>query len=177
MLSSAQTKRLGRRLREGGFTLLDALVACGIMAFSLAAVTSTHGWCLKTLRATHDESAASQVLQQRVEQLRIANWQRVTSPTWIRDNILNVAADGAYMLPNLSEAIKIEAINSSATTPPVNKFTRANYLAAADPANVSTMVFENTAKITWTISWNGVPIEKTRTREMVFILAKGGVAK
>src|SRR6478672_6877039 len=103
------------KARTRAFTLIDCVFACGILAFALGAIFTVNGYGLQELRVGRDEMTSSQVLQQRVEQLRIANWQRITDPTWMRDNILNVDADGSYNLKNASETVTITPYNSATT--------------------------------------------------------------
>src|SRR3954453_7410934 len=116
MLACSTATRACRTRRRDGFTLLDSVLACGILALALGAVFTVSSHALQTLRLSKDETVASQVLQQRLEQLRIANWQRVSDPTWIRDNILNVEADGAFGLGSLKETVTITPYNSPATS-------------------------------------------------------------
>src|SRR5438105_4748053 len=120
--------RVSVRLRPAGsadaFTLVDSLLACAILALALGAVFAISSYSLQTLRRGRDEMSSSQVLQQRIEQLRIANWQRVTDPVWLANNILNVEADGGFALPALKETITITPYNSANTNS--NTFTRSN---------------------------------------------------
>jgi Tfp pilus assembly protein PilV len=159
---------------SAGFTLLENVVACAIIAVGLAGTYLVNGQCMGVLRMAKDEAAGSQVLQQRVENLRIANWQRISSPTWIRDNILNAPADGASTLSNLTEKVSITPYKGTLTT--TNTFTRTSGTAAAGPSNAS-LVTENAVQVTWNVSWTGVPKGKTHTRELVVVLGKGGIAK
>jgi len=175
MLNASQAKKLRHgKWRTEAFTLIDCVFACGILAFALGAVFTVNGYGLQELRVGRDEMTSSQVLQQRIEQLRIANWQRITDPVWIRDNILNVAADGSYTLGNLTETVTITPFNSAVTAS--NTFTRANYLAAASGSNQN-FALQNTISVKWALSWNGVPKNRVHRRETVVVLAKGGVAK
>ncbi len=150
------------------------MIACGMLATALGLVFQVSSQSMQTLRLSKEEMAASQVLQQRIEQLRIANWQHVTEKTWLRDNILNVAADGAFALDQLQETVTITPYNSASTSS--NVFTRANYLASAGTANTS-LLFETTLMIKWTLDWKGFPLSRPHKRESVILLAKGGVAK
>jgi type II secretory pathway pseudopilin PulG len=174
MFSRHSATSLRRPRRRDGFTLLDSVLACGILALALGAVFTVSSHALQTLRLAKDETVASQVLQQRLEQLRIANWQRVSDPTWIRDNILNVEADGAFGLNALKETVTITPYNSA--TAGSNVFTRQNYLAAAAAGNTD-LLAERTVRILWALDWKGVPKNRPHRRESVIILAKGGVAK
>lgn len=174
MFARDHALKLRRTRQRDGFTLLDSVLACAMLALALGAVFTVSSHALQTLRLAKDETVASQVLQQRLEQLRIANWQRVSDPTWLRDNILNVEADGGFGLAALKETVAIVPYNSTSVNG--NVFTRQNYLAAAGAGNTD-LLAERTVRIQWTLDWNGVPKNRPHRREAVIILAKGGVAK
>lgn len=157
-----------------GFTLLENVVACAVIAIGLAGTYLVNGQCMGVLRMAKDEASASQVLQQRIENLRIANWQRISSPTWIRDNILNAPADGAATLANLTEKVTITPYKGTLTT--TNTFTRTGTTATAGAGNAS-LVTENSVAVTWDVTWTGVPQGKVHTRELIAVLGKGGIAK
>ncbi len=165
--------QLRRRARDA-FTILESVIACGIIAVSLGGVFVLNSQTMSILRMSRDEASASQVLQQRVEQMRIANWQRITNPTWLRDNILNVSADGSETLAKLVETVTVEPYNSA--TASTNLFTRSANVQAASTSNTS-LLGEDAIKIVWSATWIGIPNNRTHTRQTVAILGKGGVAK
>src|SRR4051812_22578978 len=96
-----------RRANQGGFTLLENVFACALVAMGLACTYTINGQTMGVLRMAKDEACASQVLQQRIEHLRIANWQRITDDTWLRDHILNTAADGGGGLSGIVETVTV----------------------------------------------------------------------
>src|SRR3954471_23022029 len=103
----------GRRAAIAAFSLVENVLACAIVALGLAGTYTLNSQSMGVLRMAKEESFASQVLQQRIENLRIANWQRVSDPTWIRDHLLNVSADGSDSLRSLSETVTITALGST----------------------------------------------------------------
>jgi len=50
---------------------------------------------MDTIQLARESACASQVLQQRVESMRIANWHQVTDPNWLATNLLNTEAPGS----------------------------------------------------------------------------------
>jgi type II secretory pathway pseudopilin PulG len=174
-LNPRSSSNLTRKLRSRrGFTLIENMFACGVVSMFLGGVFALNSNSMITLRMGRDEAAASQVLQQRVEQMRIANWQRITDPSWLRDNVLNQGADGAQNLRSLNESVTIAPYNSA--TVATNTFTSANGTASAGSANTS-LIAEGSILVTWTESWTGLPNNRIHTRQATAILGKGGVAK
>jgi hypothetical protein len=162
-----------KRASLGGFTLVENVMACALVAVGMAGTYLVNGQSMSILRMAKDEASASQVLQQRVEHLRIANWQRITNPTWIRDYILNASADGSAALASLNETITISPYTGTSSG---NTFTRVGGTASAGASNVS-MMAQDALVVKWKVTWRGVPSGKVHHREMLTVLGKGGIAK
>jgi len=62
-------------------------MAAGIAAIFLGSLFAINTSSMGTLKMAREAAAASQVLQQRVESMRIANWHQITDAAWIRDNL------------------------------------------------------------------------------------------
>ena len=129
---------------------------------------------MDTIQMARESACASQVLQQRIEAMRIANWHQVTDANWLLANLLNVDAPGASQLKNMSETLMLVPYGSA--TVGNTQLNRANG-AANIVANNSALLGENAVKIIWTVNYTAVPNDRIISRQIVVILAKGGVAK
>ncbi len=129
---------------------------------------------MDTIRMARESACASQVLQQRIEAMRIANWHQVTDANWLLANLLNADAPGASELKNMSETLMLVPYGS--TNVGNTQLNRANG-AANVVANNSALLGENAVKIIWTVNYTAVPNDRIISRQIVVILAKGGVAK
>ena len=129
---------------------------------------------MDTIQMARESACASQVLQQRIEAMRIANWHQVTDANWLLANLLNADAPGASQLKNMSETLMLVPYGS--ITVGNTQLTRANG-AANIVANNSALLGENAVKIIWTVNYTAVPNDRIISRQIVVILAKGGVAK
>ena len=129
---------------------------------------------MDTIRMARESACASQVLQQRIEAMRIANWHQVTDANWLLANLLNADAPGASELKNMSETLMLVPYGSA--TVGNTQLNRANG-AANIVANNSALLGENAVKIIWTVNYTAVPNDRIISRQIVVILAKGGVAK
>src|SRR5258708_5138598 len=134
MRTMPHTSRRSSRRSVAAFSLVENLLACSIVALGLAGTFTVNGQTMPVFRMAKDEACASQVLQQRVENLRIANWQRISDPTWIRDHLLNVSADGSGTLNGLTETITVSPYNGAGAA---NTFTRTASGAVAGSNNAS----------------------------------------
>jgi uncharacterized protein (TIGR02598 family) len=166
---------LGRASQhQAGFTLVETTVAAALAAMFLSSLFTLNMGSMDTIRCAKESIAASQVLQQRMESMRIANWHQVTDPSWLRDNLLNTGVSGTTPLKNLSETLTITAYGS--TNVGNTQLTRTNGTTTVVSQN-PTLLTENAIKVIWTVNYVGVPNSRTVSRQIVAILAKGGVAR
>ena len=159
---------------ERGTTLIEAMIAAALSALFLGSLFAMNSSSMATIKMARDAACASQILQQRIESLRIANWHQITDATWLRDNLLNVDAGGANQLKQASETLMLIPYGSS--TSGNTRLRRANGSTSIESQN-NALLGENALKIVWTVSYTGSPNDRPVTRQTVAIVAKGGVAK
>ena len=160
--------------RHRAFTLLETVIATGISALFLGSLFTMNTSSMQTIKMAREVAWASQILQQRVEGMRIANWHQVTDANWIQANLLNTDAPGSDGLKNLSETLTLIPYGSSATS--TTQLVRANGSTTIVTQNPS-LLTESAMKVVWTVNFTGAPNSRNSTRQTVTILAKGGVAK
>ena len=162
------------RTNPTAFTLIECTIATAISALFLGSLFLVNSSAMDTLQMARESACASQVLQQRIEAMRIANWHQVTDASWLVANLLNADAPGASQLKNMSETLTLIAYGSS--TVGNTQLTRTNG-AVSIVANNSALLGENAIKIIWTVNYTAGPNNGIISRQIVAILAKGGVAK
>jgi type II secretory pathway pseudopilin PulG len=167
-------KLFSQRRSEQGSTLIEATIAAAICALFLGSLFTLNTSTMQSIKMAREAACASQVLQQRVEGMRIANWHQVTGADWLQANLLNSDAPGSNGLKNLSETLVLTPYNGTTTTS--TQLTRSGGSSRVVTRNTS-LLTENAMKIIWTINFIGAPNERAATRQTVAILAKGGVAK
>lgn len=158
---------------QSGQTIVEAMIAAGISALFLASLFTMNASSMDTIKMARQSACASQVLQQRIESLRIANWHQVTDANWLRTNLLNADAPGANQLKTLNETLLIAPYGSGTTG--TIQLTRSGGVASI--VNSAALLTENAVKVTWTVNYIGAPNGRNNSRQTVAILAKGGVAK
>jgi len=167
--------RLHQRASSDGFSLVESSIAVGISVLFLSSVFTMNISAVDSIRGSKESVAASQVLQQRIESLRIANWQEITTASWLATNSLNTSAAGSEVLKNLSETLTLEPYGSANV---------GNTQLIRDSSGSTTIVSQNAGLLTenaikaiWTVNYTGAPNDRAISRQIVAILAKGGVAK
>jgi type II secretory pathway pseudopilin PulG len=163
-----------QRLSPGGSTLIEVVMATGLIAVFLGSLFTMNSSSMGTIKMARQSAAASQVLQQRIESMRIANWHQITDADWIKTNLLNTAASGIEGLKNLSETLTLIPYGSSSVGN--TQLTRSGSSVNIVSRN-NALLTENAIKIVWTINYIGAPNDRSMSRQTVAILAKGGVAK
>lgn len=163
-----------RHTTHQGIALIECTIATAVSALFLGSLFLLNSSTMDTIQLGRQAACASQVLQQRVESLRIANWHQVTDANWLLTNLLNTDAPGTNQLTNVSETLTLVPYGSS--TVGNTQFTRTNGTAAIVSNNTS-LLGESAIKVIWNVSYKTAPNDRTISRQTVVILAKGGVAK
>ena len=70
----------GKR-HQGGFTLMEAMIATVILALALASVLGVSGRATRYLSDIRRSARASQVLQQKMEDIRLLSWGQMQTLT------------------------------------------------------------------------------------------------
>ena len=157
-----------------GSTLIESAIAAAVCALFLGSLFTVNTSTMESIKMAREVACASQVLQQRIEAMRIANWHQITDASWIQGNLLNSDAAGSDALKNVFETLTLIPYGSSSTS--TTQLTRANGAAAIVTRN-SSLLTENAVKVIWTVNFTGAPNDRPSSRQTVAILAKGGVAK
>ena len=166
--------QLSTRSATRGFTLIETTIATALAALFLSSLFTMNVASMDTIRCAKESVSASQALQQRVESMRIANWQEITDADWISANLLNANAPGSDQLKNLSETLTLVPYGSS--TVGNTQLVRTGNATTIVSRNAA-LLTENAIKVIWTVNYTGAPNNRATSRLIVAILAKGGVAK
>jgi hypothetical protein len=170
-LSSLREKH--RRLL--GWTLTEAAVALGLLGIGLSGIFVANSRVLTQLRSIKQTAAATQALQERIDQVRRATWNDLTSSAYLRDSVLNTASVAGGALPGL-----VEEIDVGAYPPPPGSRIKLQRLANGSLSVVSVSPNLGTqakaVSVFVRLSWKGTT-GTTRQRECATIIAKGGITK
>ena len=165
---------LSKKAATRGTTLIEVTFAACISAFFLGSLFTMNMTGMNTIRSAREAGCASQILQQRLEAMRIANWHQITDANWVRTNLLATNAAGADGLKQMTETVTLIPYGSN--TPGNTQIVRAG--GTTTIVNLNTALLKESAmKVIWTVAYNAGANSNTTTRQTVAILAKGGVAK
>ncbi len=102
---------LRRRCRstQAGFTLVETIVATAVSLLGLTAAMLLNTAHLRMVKSARQSNAATLCLQERVEQMRLGDWRKITDATYLCDTLLANSALSAAPLDRTSEHITISA--------------------------------------------------------------------
>ncbi len=173
-----------RRTAQGGFTVLEAGVAGTIVTIFLASLFVLNSDMMHLLRAATETANASQDLQQRVEQVRLANWNQITDPNWVQTTLFNTFTDASVNLPGLKETLTVTPYTAPGSTPVANvppPFTvtrNADGTRTVDPAGYSaTATLGQQEMVRIDLSANWPSLSRTRTRSLTAMISRWGISK
>ena len=165
---------LSKTSNQSGTSLIEATIAACTSALFLGSLFTMNMTGMRTMRTAREAANASQVLQQRVEAMRIANWHQVTNADWIKTNLFSANVAGSDSLKNVTETLTLTPYEG--TTSASTEIVRTNGTTSIVSRN-SSLLTEHAMKVVWKVDYKGGPQAETTTRQTVAILAKGGVAK
>lgn len=159
---------------ERGTTLIEATIAACTSALFMGSLFTMNMTAMKAMKTAREAASASQVLQQRVESMRIANWHQITDADWVLGNLLNTNAAGAEGLKQITETLTLVPYGSG--TAGNTQLVRTGSTTSIVNRN-NALLTESALKVIWTVVYSGGINDNSTTRQTVAILAKGGVAK
>src|SRR5690349_12057158 len=134
--------------KQGGFALIECTIATAVSALFLGSLFLVNSSAMDTIQMARQSACASQVLQQRIESLRIANWHQVTDGNWLLTNLVNADAPGASELKNMSETLTLVPYGSA--TVGNTQLVRSGG-SASIVSNNTALLGESAIKVIWTV--------------------------
>jgi len=131
------------RSKRSGFTLVEVLVALVIVVLFAAAAFATNSQLLIKLKAQKETTAATMLLQRRMEQLRASAWSDVATASYLQNTIIS---DPAPNNPNLTQqqiAAYLAGIKNAEA--PLSDLTEKITVSVYPPDSGSTGVAERTS--------------------------------
>jgi hypothetical protein len=177
-----------------GFTVLETAVAGALLIMFLSSLFALNSLAMRLLHSATETASASQDLQTRIEQVRLANWLQITDGATARDRIMKPPTDAdidtGALLPGLVEYLTVAPVdlstgcvanltpNTPTPTPPANGFliTRKNGVATLQAgASASTLATGEMVQVNITATWPSWG--RQRTRSATSLVSRWGISK
>jgi uncharacterized protein (TIGR02598 family) len=110
-------KMRGRRSKQNtGFTLIEVLVAVGILGIGVAALYSGIGYGFKSISLAREERRATQILLQATETLRLYNWDQLHNSSFLPSAITYAYDPSSTSNPGVTFTNRITVTDIPTTT-------------------------------------------------------------
>ena len=158
-----------------GFTLVEVMMATSVSLVGFLAVTFLNMSNLRTVKSARQSNAATLCLQERAEQLRLADWRKITSSTYLRDTLLANSTKSAEPLSEISETITVSAFpdETAAQSLVVRRNTNGTRVVLLSGDGIAA---QRLAKVDLQVSWAGSD-GRIRTRATTTLMANGGISR
>ena len=168
---------------SGGFTILETMVSSALLMLFLTSLFALNSTVMRMLRSATETADASQELQCRVEQIRLANWTQVTSADSM-GKLLRKETDATLDLPDVVETLLVRPYSfDQPEQAPAFKLQRAPDKTISTAPDGPAATGRDLSKpdvgmircdvtVTWR-SWGG----RTRTRTLSTVVSRMGVSK
>ena len=154
---------------QAAFTLVDSVVGMMLVSVLLSCLFAANTYLLGLLKQGKESTYATQIIQERVEQLRTALWDSVTDPAKIV-HIASPATATATNLQGVTETITVESLINPATS----RVCAIRAPSGATTISGTALDTERSVKVTVRVEWESRH-HRIRSRESVTLLTKDGI--
>ena len=154
-----------------GFTFAEVMVTLGIVVLFLASAFLVHSRVLQNLRAQKETVAATQTLQERMEQIRSASFSNVADASYLQNNIFNADAQSIVGIPGAVEEVTVSTYPSDGSTP--TDMTRQNGALTVNTTN-SNLSNGDLIRVDLQLTWITFG-SRNRLRRTSTIIGKGNL--
>jgi type II secretory pathway pseudopilin PulG len=145
-----------------GFTLVEAVVATGILTIVFVAVFALLTFNLTITSLSRENSRATQVLLDKMECLRLYQWQQLTNPTVLATTFTNWTYESTNVGTANAAGRGTRYVGNISVTTPVTALSGTSYGA-------------NLALVQVTVSWSSGNTNLTHTRSMSTYFSRLGI--
>lgn len=181
-LSSSSPRRPPLLSHRGGFTLIEVLVGTALIILVLVGIYTMQAQGMQLLRTTRNVGSVSQMMQQRVEQMRANPYATVTSSTGLT-SLMTGTVGGTNAereligVRSLTEAITVFPYYRPTVTPPPTlqsfTITRTNGVVAG-PGVATSLAAQPQVKAHLRIFWEDR--SGSHAREFTSVISNGGLS-
>jgi type II secretory pathway pseudopilin PulG len=160
--------------KSSGFTFPELCVAIAVTALFGAAVFGTNSRLLVALKTQKESSAATMVLQQRMESLRACSFTQVATKDYLETNIFNAPTGSEGPLGNLNEQVTVGVYGNTAVAPIMLLRNPQHPGTPQELSTNDTLTSYNLLQVDLLLQWTGGD-GRTRTRQLSAIFGKGNI--
>jgi Tfp pilus assembly protein PilV len=163
------------RNSEAGFTLAETLVSTAVALIGLAAAVLLNTAHLRLVKSGRQSNAATLSLQERVEEMRLGDWRKITDPDYLANTLLAAPPRSAAPLDAISERVTITAYPdaSAAQQLIVERETDGQRVTLLSGSGLES---QRLAQVEFRVSWSGSD-GRRRLRATTTMISNGGISR
>lgn len=176
-----------KRLQASGFTFAEVCVAMCIAVLFGAAAFATNQRLLMSLKAQRESTAATMMLQERMEKFRGFTYSNVADKDFVSTNLVGTTTTSEAVLGNaLSETITVSGAMSTGGTAgnyptdgsTANKWTRDSAHPTGNllDQNATLATSNDLLKVDILLTWKGAD-GRSRVRELTSVIGRGNIGQ
>jgi hypothetical protein len=149
------------------------MAAVSVFGIGFGALMSLNSHQLQLVRSSHESNNATLCLEERVEQMRIANWKQLIDPNYLRANFYSTAVKSGAVLDQLHEKITVNAYpdHSVATPIMVERVGGQAPFISSLGTNIASQPF---VRVDLYATWKAQD-GRVRTRQACMLVSNGGI--
>jgi prepilin-type N-terminal cleavage/methylation domain-containing protein len=163
------------RIARRGVSMIECMIALAVAGLGLGTLMAVNSYQFRSLRLTHDATSATQALQERIEQMRIANWRQLTDPDFLKDSYFAAAPKTAANIDGLEERITVSPYppTSGGSSLVVERTPGHSPRIVSQGSGIET---SRLARVNLTMEWDGVD-GRRHVRDSTVVLSNGGISR
>ena len=162
----------GKDRSQAAFTFAELCVAITVGVLFGAAVFATNSRLLVALKAQKESTAATMVLQQRMESLRACSFTQVATDSYLQNNIFNTPTGSEGPLGGLNEQVAVGVYGNPSVTPIVLLRNPQNPTTPQELSTNNNLAAYNLLQVDLLLQWTSAN-GRMRTRQLSAVFGKG----
>ncbi len=163
--------------RPSGFTLVEVLVALGVVAVGFLGAFAMVLQAGKLASASEEDGLVVSGLEQRIDQIRTLAWPELTDGTGVTSKVWTARPESLSGIAVAQETFTISGYDLTS-----GQVLQATWNGTAAPTTTFSGGAQalNTAaalKVVATLTWTGRRSSRTQTRSLVTVISRGGISK
>jgi hypothetical protein len=164
----------GKDHSQAAFTFAELCVAIAVGVLFGAAVFATNSRLLVALKAQKESTAATMVLQQRMESLRACSFTQVATDSYLQNNIFNTPTGSEGPLGGLNEQVAVGVYGNPSVTPIVLLRNPQNPTTPQELSTNNNLAAYNLLQVDLLLQWTSAN-GRMRTRQLSAVFGKGNI--
>ena len=165
---------------HAAFTLVETIVGAAVAVIGIGAVGVLNTAHLRYVQSSRQSNAATLGLQERVEQMRLADWRKITDPIYLKDTLYATSTRSSGPLVRFTEEVQVEAyepqIDAEHPAPQKLIVKRNADGTRTTLRSGSGLAVQRLAKVDLKIVWEGSD-GRSRTRATTTLISNGGISR